>query len=265
MVRKTADGSYPQSAKLAWQPLDRRRLLLVGSHDAVFEVVLPEATVNEETRAFFPVRLKCEVAGLEILSKPFFVLSPDSIGNLTKLSLQKLDEWFLDPEMGLASVVQQSVVRSKSLGASFLRRHTIARDMDSAAPRSGGALGNRAVFIADEEADGVRVKFVGSGNHIVRAIEKVYPVPVPMDNAQLLIAVSQIFHFTHESIHWVGDQANTEMLFAYNSSMVPSDVYNDFGKDKLHVYGSIVPLKGMYQHSNPRLKIPFEVLCQSLK
>lgn len=91
-----------------------------------------------------------------------------------------------------------------------------------------------------------------------------YPVPVPMDDAHLLIAVSQIFHFTHESIQWVGDQATTEMLFAYNASMMPN-VYSDFGKDRLHVYGSIVPLKGMYQHSNPRLKIPFEVLCNALK
>lgn len=57
----------------------------------------------------FKSHTQCEVAGLEILSKPFFVLATDAIGSLTKLSLQKLDEWFLDPNMGLSSVVQQSV------------------------------------------------------------------------------------------------------------------------------------------------------------
>lgn len=36
-------------------------------------------------------------------------------------------------------------------------------------------------------------------------------------------------------------------------------------RDKLHVYGSIFPCKGMYQHSNPRLKKPFETLCTTLK
>jgi hypothetical protein len=49
VVRK-GGGQYPASPKLVWQELDRRRLLLVGVHDAVFEVIMAEPTVNAVRR-----------------------------------------------------------------------------------------------------------------------------------------------------------------------------------------------------------------------
>ncbi len=270
MVRKGkgTEAAYPQSSKYIWQAVDRRRLLLVGTHHAVFEIVLPEPTVNAETNAFFPVRLRCEVGGqgLELLSKPFFVLHPEALNNMTRFALDCVDAWFLNPDMGLISVIQLSTVRPKSLAAAFLRKHATGQ---SEAPQrlnsSMSAAEESGVESATEagQMSGVRAKFLGGDNAILYLVEKVYPVPVPIDNVGLLICVSQIFHFTHESIHWVGDRANTDLLFSNAILAVSASAAH--AKDKLHVYGSIVPCKGMYQHSNPRLKKPFEVLCTALK
>jgi hypothetical protein len=254
VVRK-GNEPYPQSNKFVWQVVDRRRLLLVGTHHAVFEIVLAEPTVNSDTNAFFPVRLKCEIggSGLELLSKPFFVLHPEAIDNLTKFSLDALDKWFLNPDMGLISVIEISTVRSKSLAAAFLRKHSGVKEMDSkrstrstnslaqeASPGSPAATATTAA--ADDRAApfGVRAKFLGGDNAILFLIEKVYPVPVPIDDVSLLVAVSQIFHFTHESIHWVGDRATTDILFS-NAVLAAGP---QVAQDKLHVYGVVVPCKG---------------------
>ena len=259
-----------------WQILDRRRLLLVGTHFAVYEIVLPEPTINAESKAFFPIRLQCDVGGLELVSKSFFVLASESLNNITKYSLNILDEWFLNPDMGLISVIQSATVRNKSLAAAFLRKHSMQgkkrkrrkeRNLFFTLLFSTNQVSDNAknkhqqsVVEEDDNVKGVRAKFVGGDNVLLRLIEKIYPVPVPIDNASLLIAVSQIFHFTHESIHWVGDSAHTEVL---SGVMVPPTTEQE--RDKLHVYGSIFPCKGMYQHSNPRLKKPFETLCTTLK
>ncbi len=233
-----------------WQGVDRRRLLLAGTHHAVFEIILAEPTVNADTNAFFPVRLKCEIggSGLELLSKPFFVLHPEAIDNLTKFSLDVLDEWFLNPDMGLVSVIQISSVRSKSLAAAFLRKHSGARDSEKKSTSSTNSMAQELPGTPEERAaaaqasSGVRAKFLGGDNAILFLIEKIYPVPVPIDNVGLLVAVSQIFHFTHESIHWVGDRANTDMLFS--SAVLAAVPQNQQTRDKLHVVGTIIPSKG---------------------
>jgi hypothetical protein len=220
-----------------WQGVDRRRLLLAGTHHAVFEVILAEPTVNSDTNAFFPVRLKCEIggSGLELVSKPFFVLHPDAIDNLTKFSIECLDRWFLNPDMGLVSVIQISSIRSKSLAAAFLRKHSSSRDSEkkSSSTRSQVSTVSGNVTVGEEEGKqtGVRAKFLGGDNAILFLIEKVYPVPVPIDDVVLLISVSQIFHFTHESIHWVGDRINTDLLFS-NAVLAAGPQQT---KDKLHV------------------------------
>lgn len=202
-----------------WQQVDRRRLLLVGTHHAVYEIVMAEPTVNSDTNAFFPVRLKCEIGGmgLELLSKPFFVLHPEAIDNLTKFSLESLDRWFLNADMGLISVIQISSIRSKSLASAFLRKHSGAHDSEKRGSRSTNSVA--AESPAPEErtpggGGGVRAKFLGGDNAILFLLEKVYPVPVPIDDVRLLVAVSQIFHFTHESIHWVGERVATDLLFS---------------------------------------------------